>query len=209
MQVINGAGVVPYLPLAFFDGGLENRYRFQQIWFQNKHPKLPPDDYDNDESNYWHLIGASAMTNNAGVSRYQANASFIFIANIEDPAYCSFIGPPARECTATEKIYFNRDTTAHELSHQFQLHDEAAADWAWCGDSTDPNTFQCDHPDGDPPNNNYNGQLCILHPVLAGDIDLAMDTDNVHHLDCVLLYGQVCHNEAAGRASLRMQIDPQ
>ena len=213
MQIASGAGIIPYLSVAFFDGILENRYRFQQIWFQNRHPKIAPDpDYDNYESNYWHLIGASERTGSGGNSRNEANASFIFIASLEDPIYCSFIGPPARDCNITEIQYYIRQTTSHEIVHEFAYaSNEIATDWAWCGNSSTPNSFQCNHPDGVPPNNNYTGQYCIMSPMLSGDEDraLAMITDNVHHLDCALLYDQVCHNEPGGRPSLRGQIDPQ
>ena len=215
---IDGSGVVPYLPgnvsIEYPYSGYLNKYRFQQIWFKNKNTSDP---YLNDPSNYWHLIGASYSTV-LGEAWSSTNSSFVFVGSIESNQYCHYIEPQpsGRDCTAVEKANHIRHTTSHEITHQFLVVDEGNWDWAWCGN---PNpgqgkpAYTCGHPNGvyPPPNDNIDGEYCLISPRLEGqeDIGLGMRTDGVDKLDCCLLNGQVCHNEPGGRSGIREVEDPQ
>ena len=207
---VAGSNVVPYLPQAFFnpndpDPDWKNKYRFHQIWFKNNNPGVQNPDYDNKEDNYWHLIGASQKSGVLGITRDQANCSFAFIKTIETD--CNF--NPIRSCTDLEKENLVRCTTAHELTHQFLVDDEAATDWAWCGNPAPPPdapAYTCGHPNGvfPPPNDNVNGENCLMSPT-----DYKMDTDGVDRLDCCLLNSNVCQGEPGGRTGIRDVSDPQ
>jgi hypothetical protein len=103
-----GAGVVPYLPLQWFNaasvGPADAMSYFSQIWFahfQSQGGGPPPLDK---EHNYIHVIGASSADRFAGLSLSSHDWTFVMEQSIE-----TFCAGQAGNCS--------RAVSAHELAH--------------------------------------------------------------------------------------------
>lgn len=202
---------VPYLPKTFFDlahlppsTALE---RFSQIWFNNHSAaQPPPDEWKETPKNYFHLVGASDMTGFVGITSYpDADASFVFVAPIENPLVCA--GDP--QCL----VYYRRSTTLHEIVHQFGAnlgpacsyspsHDQNPPTnywFAWCGESGGP----CGNPILS------NTARCLMSAATDG-LQLLHHIDSVNRLECEDMTTPFppCAHTDCGKG-LRDQDDPQ
>jgi hypothetical protein len=199
----SGMGAVPYLPQAWFSAtGNDSALRlFHQTWFANKNPMSPPNQEFNNPHNYFHLIGASSAIDPVGptwvngISYKLSDISYVFVGSID--GQCG-------SCTATQKANHVRETSEHELAHQFGVNqcNSAGHDLnnAWCGGSGGT----CD-------NTTYGFEYCIMH---SYDVtySLPMRTDGISKLDCddLASTGRSCGIPACSNGiSVRTDTDPE
>ena len=135
----DGMGAVPYLPQSWFDSaGIPGRAKFSQIWFEHYQdggaapiPPLPEGSPNLDlPHNYFHLVGSPNMGGGTlGISQSSYDYTYIFVNSIKSYG-------ESHSATPEQIINITKDTTLHELGHQFQVnycssggHDDRAA---WC-----------------------------------------------------------------------------
>ena len=224
MQMINGAGVVPYIPSDFFDFTVRmpSILRFHQIWFLNNHEQgcnpadsaapcyVAADDCPNccnASGNYWHLLGSSrgipdALGNTCRISDYTETDLGIIETLCGADNVC--------------RTNVNISTTDHEIVHQFGVnlqapcsggHDPLNAppsppcNWAWCG-SPPGGAGTCG-------NQVLGGTRCLM----SGADDVAQwdhDQDEYNRMECEDLAGiaVACGLQSCGGNSVRTQQDP-
>jgi len=140
----SGMNAVPYLPQSWFDWAFVTQScgLFSNIWFSNflNDGGSPP---KNTAHNYFHLIGATRMTDTSsgailGFAQSQYDYSYLLTKRIED-------GWP--DLGSRKDV--NRSTTRHEKAHQFDVNantcDRHDSNPAWCGGeiTSDCGTQQC------------------------------------------------------------------
>ena len=193
----SGMGALPFLPSAWFDAySIDGTpiARFSQLWFAHKNPWAPPYSHWNYPQNYFHLIGASGASLANGLSSSDCDSSFILVNRI---------GTGCQPCTAAELTNHIKETTLHELTHQFRVncceslgHD---SNYAWCANSIPP----CDNPIHGP-------EYCIMHGFDSNSLD--MRKDGIVRLDCddLAAIGPVCGVPACSAGiSVRTDTDPE
>jgi len=100
-----GAGVVPYLPQAWFDAApFVSMAYFSNIWFAHFIEDLPGPPKTSKAHNYLHLIGATKTTRFDGYSDGLYDFMYIMIKGLEDA------------CAGAAPICI-REVTAHEFGH--------------------------------------------------------------------------------------------
>ena len=197
-----GMGAVPYVPQSWFDWAFDPltpanaiyAARLSHIWFSNKNAWPDPNWHMNWPSNYFHLIGASAMTEYAGQSAYDCDFSYVFRGSID--AGCT-------GCSAEELANCTQETTNHEQTHQFRVNccDPLGHDYnaSWCGSSG-----------GSCANPIYDFEYCLMHATDALYWD--MRKDGIVRLDCDDLNstGPGCGISACSEGiSVRTDTDPE
>ncbi|MCX7830244.1 MAG: hypothetical protein N2445_04200, partial [Acidobacteria bacterium] len=140
---------------------------------------------------------ASVMNEAAGQSIRESDVSYIFRGTIESECIYS--------CTHEEKERCTRETTNHEIAHQFGVN--SLCNWhcsnnSWCGDSG-----------GECANPNYGYEWCIMHPY-GGDAQLYWDMrkDGIYKMDCDDLAGQYSGcglGNCSNGISVRTDEDPE
>lgn len=211
----SGAGVVPYLPDRWFEhhkAPAPDHERFSHLWFANRPPSaIPPAPYPS--QNYFHLVGASGRSDAFGVTPYLNDATFVFVAKVEE--YCDVPDPAPDVPTCI--LNSCRDTTNHEIAHQYEVnwegecvddpgdspgHDPLVpgpSNLAWCSGSPgciDPNPIMTE-------------ARCLL----SGAVDpeqMRQDHDQVHRMECEDLGvpRPPCVNDECGDG-VRSKADPQ
>jgi len=125
----DGSGVVPYLPGEFFAGSNNHsKFNFSRIWFKNFQSSgsgTPPTPA---KRNILHIVGATEWSDYLGYAWQGYDLTYIMVKRIED-------------IFSSNALVVNRDTTAHEMGHQFSVnpdncdgHDNRQA---WCGGDVD------------------------------------------------------------------------
>lgn len=174
MQLLNGAGVIPYLSQIWFDAGtVEYRARFSQKWFKNfiDAGGNPPFD---EEHNNFHLLSASKKTGANALSAIEYDYSYILIDKINEE--CT-------GCSPQQLTNHIKSTTEHEIGHQFNINSNDTncplshcANDAWCGLM---GGF-CINP-------SFNEEYCLMRR--AGDPNtIAMRSDDINKFDCNELF---------------------
>jgi hypothetical protein len=193
----SGMGAVPYMPQEWFSAvGNDSALRlFHQVWFKNKNGT----GQTNTPQNYFHLVGASSYilggTWTNGVSWQDSDISYVFLDSISE--MCSF-------CDAAQMRNHIRETTAHELTHQFGVNQCNAKghDYnnSWCGSTGGT----CDNP-------SIGTEYCIMHEFDATN-STWMRIDGICRMDCDDLASQsaVCGVPACSQGiSVRTDKDPE
>lgn len=182
-----GGATTAYLPPAFFNTTpLPAMYRYSQVWFNNKVPLPPSNDWMNSPHNYFHLMGVSAWTTPKplfGYTHHNADASYVFVAVIE--------GPPPNACGTDVNCQINvrRSTALHEIVHQFYVNHGPACTTLPGHDENPPTNFWnawCGEPGGPCRNLALNTERCLMSG--AGDSgplgQFAFDSDTINRLEC-------------------------
>jgi len=189
MQIENGAGIVSYLPKAWFDAEIiDNLARFSQRWFK-KFINAGGDPPLDEEHNYFHLISASEKLTSDGFSMDAYDFSYIMAKNYESL------------CPGSPSICI-RNGIAHEIAHQYIVNA--------CTDLID-----CTNPDRHLKKHDYRGwwlyggidcnspNVCMMHPE-GGNL-----TDGIDRL-CKedLLLGDPNCTDNPKSGAIRTTIDP-
>ncbi len=232
------AGVLPYMPRAFFLSCLVNRKNFHQAWFKNKKPapctatcgglQVSGDSCDNIPQNYFHLMGATAGEKGVAATNFDTDYTFLYedALNIEVngglgiPALCT--GNTAT-CTNEFNNYMTH-TVNHETAHQFRVnlnlpcnpaegHD---SNKAWCGNPGASGAQGSCLPSvtNNSNCNNMTEEWCLMNGNDTIPDYYCQRIDGIDRLDCSDLKGVTClgvTQDCSGTPpqSIRTISDPQ
>jgi hypothetical protein len=213
---------VPYLAPLIFDRCYQPLIQFHQIWFTKKTPiqcTVPQNETCNEseflcptccneKQNYFHVVGGSEATNYAGTSKRNSDMSYVLVDSIQSEVnvYCN--APPQQACSGTEVPNYTKQTTNHELAHQFGVNQDCGGEdlnLAWCGNSG--GSCISPLPDCGPQ------EWCIMN-ALGGIQGLCQRIDGIDKMDCNDLAGIMCDGvqfDCAGEPplSVRTDLDPE